>query len=238
RRRCPESNGCASTAGRATSSGRCGAAPTARGPFSPRGQTATMRWCAGAVRRTPYASGSMRTRRSTPLGFQPPAIGEEEVAAVAETLRSGWLTTGPRAALLEERMAAYLEAEHVVALASGTAALHLALLGLGVGPGDEVITTPITWPATANVIEHCGATPIFCDVREGDLNIDPALIPGLVTERTKAIMPVHLAGQPADLDPILALGLPVVEDAAHAAERRYRVRKIGSISDGNCFSLS
>ncbi len=179
----------------------------------------------------------MRTRRSTRLGFQPPAIGEEEIAAVAETLRSGWLTTGPRAALLEERMAAYLEADHVLAVTSGTAALHLALLGLGVGPGDEVITSPVTWPATANVIEHCGATPVFCDVREGDLNIDPALIPALVTERTKAIMPVHLAGQPADLDPILALGLPVVEDAAHAAESRYRGRKIGGISDATCFSL-
>ena len=179
----------------------------------------------------------MRTRRSTRLGFQPPAIGEAEVAAVAETLRSGWLTTGPRASLLEERMAAYLEAEHVLALASGTAALHLALLALGVGRGDEVITSPITWPATANVIEHCGATPVFCDVRDSDLNIDPTLIPALVTERTKAIMPVHLAGQPADIDPILALGLPVVEDAAHAAESRYRGRKVGSISDATCFSL-
>ena len=179
----------------------------------------------------------MRPPRSTKLGFQPPAIGEEEIAAVVETLRSGWLTTGPRAALLEERMAAYLEAEHVLAVTSGTAALHLALLALGVGPGDEVITSPITWPATANVIEHCGATPVFCDVREGDLNIDPALIPALVTERTKAIMPVHLAGQPADLDPILALGLPVVEDAAHAAESRYRGRKVGGISDAACFSL-
>ena len=146
-----------------------------------------------AVRRRPYASVSMRTRRSTRLGFQPPAIGEEEIAAVVETLRSGWLTTGPRAALLEERMAAYLEAEHVLAVTSGTAALHLALLALGVGPGDEVITSPITWPATANVIEHCGATPVFCDVRDGDLNIDPALIAALVTERTKAIMPVHFA---------------------------------------------
>ena len=179
----------------------------------------------------------MRPPRSTKLGFQPPAIGEEEIAAVVETLRSGWLTTGPRAALLEERMAAYLEAEHVLAVTSGTAALHLALLAVGVGPGDEVITSPITWPATANVIEHCGATPVFCDVREGDLNIDPALIPALVTERTKAIMPVHLAGQPADLDPILALGLPVVEDAAHAAESRYRGRKVGGISDAACFSL-
>ncbi|RDI74252.1 putative pyridoxal phosphate-dependent enzyme [Gaiella occulta] len=179
----------------------------------------------------------MQTRRSSRLGFQPPAVGEEEVAAVADALRSGWLTTGPRAALLEERMAAYLEAKHVLAVASGTAALHLSLLALGVGPGDEVITSPITWPATANVIEHCGATPVFCDVRPGDLNIDPALVPGLLSERTKAIMPVHLAGQPADLDPLLALGLPVVEDAAHAAESAYRGRKIGSISDAACFSL-
>src|SRR5205809_6845569 len=95
---------------------------------------------------------SSETRRSTMLGFQPPAIGDEEIAAVAETLRSGWLTTGPRAAELEERMRSFLEAEHVLAVASGTAALHLSLLALGVGPGDEVITTPITWPATANVI--------------------------------------------------------------------------------------
>jgi len=179
----------------------------------------------------------MRTRRNTRLGFQPPAIGEEEIAAVVETLRSGRLTTGPRAALLEERMAAYLEVEHVLALASGTAALHLALLAVGVGPGDEVVTSPITWPATANAIEHCGATPIFCDVQDTDLNIDPELIPALVTERTKAILPVHLAGQPVDLDPILALGLPVVEDAAHAAESRYRDRKLGGISDAACFSL-
>lgn len=179
----------------------------------------------------------MRTRRSTPLGFQPPALGEEEIAAVSDTLRSGWLTTGPRAALLEERAAAYLEAAHVLAVSSGTAAMHLALLAIGVSHGDEVITSPITWPATANVIEHCGATPVFGDVRDADLNLDPDLLPALVTERTKAILPVHLAGQPCDLDPIHALGLPVVEDAAHAFESRYRGRKLGGLSDASCFSL-
>jgi dTDP-4-amino-4,6-dideoxygalactose transaminase len=177
------------------------------------------------------------TRRQTMLSFQPPAIGDEEIAAVTETLRSGWLTTGPRAAELERRMAEYLETEHVLALASGTAALHLSLVALGVGPGDEVITTPITWPATANVVVHTGATPVFVDVRDGDLNIDPERVAEAVTERTRAILPVDLAGQPADLDPILALGIPVVEDAAHAAESRYRGRKVGSIADVTCFSL-
>jgi dTDP-4-amino-4,6-dideoxygalactose transaminase len=171
------------------------------------------------------------------LGFQPPAIGEEEIAAVTETLRSGWLTTGPSAAELERRMEEYLEADHVLALASGTAALHLALVALGIGPEDEVITTPITWPATANVIVHTGATPVFVDVREGDLNIDPSLAAQAVTERTKAILPVDLAGQPADLDPLLELGIPIVEDAAHAAESRYRGRKVGAIAEVTCFSL-
>jgi dTDP-4-amino-4,6-dideoxygalactose transaminase len=171
------------------------------------------------------------------LGFQPPAIGEEEIAAVTETLRSGWLTTGPSAAELERRMAEYLEAQHVLALASGTAALHLALVALGIGPGDEVITTPITWPATANVIVHTGATPVFVDVREGDLNIDPSLVAQAVTERTKVILPVDLAGQPTDLDPLLELGIPIVEDAAHAAESRYRGRKVGAIAEVTCFSL-
>jgi dTDP-4-amino-4,6-dideoxygalactose transaminase len=100
-----------------------------------------------------------------------------------------------------------------------------------------VVTSPITWPATANVIVHTGATPVFVDVREDDLNIDPALAAAAVTERTKALLPVDLAGQPADLDPLLALGLPVIEDAAHAAESAYRGRKVGAIADATCFSL-
>ena len=178
------------------------------------------------------------TARETQLGFQPPAVGEEEIEAVAETapLRladdraaggasssSGWPSTSRRSTCSR--------------VASGTAALHLSLVALGVGPGDEVITTPITWPATANVIVHTGATPVFVDVREGDLNIDPARVAAAVTERTKAILPVHLAGQPCDLDPIWALGVPVIEDAAHAAESAYRGRKLGGLSDATCFSL-
>src|SRR5919204_6113941 len=182
-------------------------------------------------------SSSATQRRATFLGFQPPAIGEEEIEAVAETLRSGWLTTGPRTAELERRFAEFTGAEHALAVASGTAALHLALLATGVGPGDEVITSPITWPATANVIVHAGARPVFADVRESDLNIDPEAVASLVGPKTRAILPVHLAGQPCALEPLWALGLPVVEDAAHAVESAYRGRKLGALSDATCFSL-
>jgi dTDP-4-amino-4,6-dideoxygalactose transaminase len=179
----------------------------------------------------------LRSKRQTLLSFQPPAVGEEEVEAAAEAIRSGWLTTGPRAAELEARVADYLGAKHVLALSSGTAALHLALIAVGVEPGEEVVTTPITWPATANVIVHAGATPVFVDVREGDLNIDPARVAEAVTEKTAAILPVHFAGQPCELDPLLELGIPVVEDAAHAFESEYRGRKIGTLSVATCFSL-
>jgi dTDP-4-amino-4,6-dideoxygalactose transaminase len=179
----------------------------------------------------------LSSKRTNFLGFQPPAVGDEEITAVADTIRSGWLTTGPRAEELERRFAEYVGAKHALAVSSGTAAMHLALVALGIGPGDEVITTPLTWPATANVIVHTGATPVFADVRDSDLNIDPGRVAELVTPRTKAIMPVHLYGQPADLDPLWALGLPVVEDAAHAVESEYRGRKIGALSEATCFSL-
>ena len=180
---------------------------------------------------------ALSSKRSTFLSFQPPAVGDEEVAAAADAIRSGWLTSGPRAAELERRSAEYFEAKHVLALSSGTAALHLALLGVGVRPGDEVITTSLTWPASANVIVHCGATPVFADISPGDLNIDPVQVRELVGPKTRAILPVHLYGQPADLDPLLELGLPLVEDAAHAFESRYRERKVGSIGAATCFSL-
>jgi dTDP-4-amino-4,6-dideoxygalactose transaminase len=176
-------------------------------------------------------------KRSEFLSFQPPAITDAEIDAVAATLRSGWLTTGPRTAELEARMRDYLEAKHVLAVSSGTAALHLSLVALGIGPGDEVITSSLTWPATANVIVHTGATPVFADIRDDTLNIDVESVRMLVNERTKAIMPVDLYGQPADLDDLMAIGLPVVEDAAHAAESKHRGRKVGSICDLTCFSL-
>jgi dTDP-4-amino-4,6-dideoxygalactose transaminase len=179
----------------------------------------------------------LSSRRKALLSFQPPAIGPEEIAAVTDTLESGWLTSGPRAAQLEERVAELAGARHGVALASGTAAMHLSLAGLGIGPGDEVITSPITWPATGNVVVHLGALPVFVDVREEDLNIDPALAIEAITPRTKAIMPVDLGGQPSDLDRLVATGIPVVEDAAHAIEAEYRGRKIGSIAHATCFSL-
>jgi dTDP-4-amino-4,6-dideoxygalactose transaminase len=177
-------------------------------------------------------------RRETVLGFQPPALGDEEVEAVVETLRSGWIASGARAEELERRFGEYVGAKHAVTLSSGTAALHFAVVAAGIGAGDEVVTTPITWPATANVVVHAGARPVFADVRESDLNIDPDAVAAAVTPRTRAILPVHVAGQPCDLDPLLALALPVIEDATHATESVYRGRKIGSISLATCFSFN
>ena len=170
------------------------------------------------------------------LGFQPPAIGDEEIAAVTETLRSGWLTTGPRTAELEERFAEYVGAEHVLAVASGTAALHLSLLGLGVGPGDEVITSPITWPATANVIVHTGATPVFADVRDSISTSTRARRRARhrEDEGDHACPP-----RGPDVRPRPAVRARAADHRGRRARRGERVpgRKIGALSEATCFSL-
>ena len=126
------------------------------------------------------------------LPYARPSITEDEIREVEECLRSGWLATGPRTQRFEEALAAYTAAPHVVATNTGTAALHLALLAAGVGPGDEVITTPMTWVATANVVLHAGAKPVFADIEADTLNIDPARVEAALSPKTKAILPVHL----------------------------------------------
>ena len=159
------------------------------------------------------------------IPFHVPSIGEEEIEEVADTLRSGWITTGPKTARFEADFARYLGCRHTLAVNSATAGMHLALAASGIGPGDEVITTPLTFCATANVIIQVGATPVLADVGS-DGNIDPASIAERITPRTKALLPVHLAGKPCDMDAIWALaergGLRVIEDAAHATETQYR----------------
>jgi dTDP-4-amino-4,6-dideoxygalactose transaminase len=174
---------------------------------------------------------SVPSARREFLLFAPPSVGEEEIAEVSDTLRSPWITTGPKTRRFEREFAEYLGAPEALALNSCTAALHTALVCLGVGPGDEVITTPLTFAATVNVIEHVGARPVLADVAPDTLNIDPARIEAALTARTKAIMPVHYAGHPADLDAIRAVAgarsIPIVEDAAHALPAAWRGERIG-----------
>jgi dTDP-4-amino-4,6-dideoxygalactose transaminase len=180
-------------------------------------------------------------RRSEFLLFSPPSIGEEEVEEVADTLRSGWITTGPKTGLFEGAFANLVEAPASVGLNSCTAGLHLGLLTLGVRPGDEVITTPLTFCACANVVEHLGALPRFVDVERDTLNLDPAAIEAAITPRTRAILAVHYAGHPADLDAINDIAsrnrLGVMEDAAHALPARYKGRVIGSGPNPVSFSF-
>jgi len=175
------------------------------------------------------------------LVFGSPIIGAEEIAAVTRTLETAWIGTGPQVHELERQFAAYTRAQHALATSSCTAALHLGMVASGVGPGDEVITTPMTFCATANAIIHTGATPVFADCQADTMNIDPAAIEAAVTSRTKAIVPVHFAGRPADMDAIAAIArrhsLLVIEDAAHAIESVYKRQKIGSISALTCFSF-
>jgi dTDP-4-amino-4,6-dideoxygalactose transaminase len=186
------------------------------------------------------ASDSSARRRDF-LPFAPPLIGEEEIAEVVATLRSSWITTGPKTKRFEEEFAAYVGATGALALNSCTAGLHTALVTLGIGSGDEVITTPMTFAASVNVIEHVGARPVLVDVEPDTLNIDAALVEAAITPRTRAILPVHYAGHPVDLDRIGALsaahGLTVVEDAAHAVAARYRGRLIGAGDNPVAFSF-
>jgi dTDP-4-amino-4,6-dideoxygalactose transaminase len=164
------------------------------------------------------------------IPFSLPDIGEEEIAEVVAALRSGWTTTGPRTAQFEQAFCAYTGAAHALAVNSCTAGLHLALAALGTGPGDEVITTPLTFCSTAHVILHTGATPVLADIGD-DLNLDPAAVRGVVTERTRGILPVHMAGLPCRMEELRAIarehGLFLVEDAAHAVGSRYRDVPVG-----------
>ena len=173
--------------------------------------------------------------------FSPPSIGASEIDDVVATLQSGWLTTGPRVAAFEREFADYLGAGHAVAVNSCTAALHLSLLAGGVGPGDEVVTTPLTFCATANAIIHAGATPVFADIDPVTMNLDPEAVSRALTSCTRGILPVHFAGRPADVTRLRRLaddaGALLVEDAAHCLEGASGGRKIGTTGDLTCFSF-
>lgn len=175
------------------------------------------------------------------LVFGAPLIGEAEIDEVVDSLRSGWLGTGPKVARFERAFAAYKGAEQAVAVNSCTAALHLSLLAADLGPGDEVITTPLTFCATVNAILHAGATPVLADVDPISFNIDPAEVAARITPRTRAILPVHFAGRPCAMDPLMALAqqhdLRVIEDCAHAIESSYHGRPTGTFGDFGCFSF-
>lgn len=180
-------------------------------------------------------------KRKGLLIFGSPAIEEPEIREVEKTMRSFWLGTGPRVARFEEAFKDYTGASFAMALNSCTAGLHLSLIVSGVGPGDEVITTPLTFCATSNTIIHAGAKPVFVDVERGTMNVDPALIEKAITKKTKALIPVHLAGRPCNMDAIMDIArrhnLIVIEDAAHAIEAEYKGKKVGNIGDLTCFSF-
>jgi len=186
--------------------------------------------------------------RETLLPFSRPDIGDEEIDEVVACLRSGWITTGPRTQRLEREFAERVGVKHAIAVTSGTAALHIVMLAMEIGPGDEVIVPSLTWPSTANMVVACGGTPVFAEIDRRTLNIDPAAIANAITPRTKAIIPVHYAGLPADLDRILDVlraanrtDIRIIEDAAHAAGSFYKGRPIGGTGANGtaaaCFSL-
>jgi dTDP-4-amino-4,6-dideoxygalactose transaminase len=173
--------------------------------------------------------------------FGAPVIRDEEFAEVADTLRSGWIGFGPKCLRFEGEFSRYVGCRHAISLSSGTAGLHLAVVVSGIGPGDEVITTPLTFAATANAIEHVGARPVFVDVDRRSQNIDPEQIARAITPRTKAIIAVHMAGRPCAMGEIHEMaarqGLVVIEDAAHALEAFWQGQKVGNISKFTVFSF-
>ena len=170
--------------------------------------------------------------RNTFLPFSPPLIGEEEIAEVLDTLRSDWLTTGPKVKRFEQEFAEFVGAPAALAVSSATDAMQVALAALGIGPGDEVITTTMTFCSTVHVIEHVGARPVLVDVLPDTLTLDPARVAEALTPHTRALLPVHLYGHPCEMDALLALAqqhhLAIVEDAAHALPARYKGRLIGA----------
>ncbi|MFC1911842.1 UDP-4-amino-4,6-dideoxy-N-acetyl-beta-L-altrosamine transaminase [Chloroflexota bacterium] len=174
-----------------------------------------------------------------PYGRQ--CLDDEDIKSVIEVLKTDWITTGPKVAEFEEKIARYCGAKYAVAVSSGTAALHTACAVAGISKADEVITTPITFAATANAVAHCGGTPVFADIREDTLNIDAGEIQAKLSVKTRAIIPVDFAGNPADMDEVNSIaasrGLTVIEDASHALGAEYKGRKTGSISDMTVFSF-
>jgi len=175
----------------------------------------------------------MEALRKDFLPFSRPSITESDIQAIGDVLRSGWITTGAHAAKFEEEFAAYVGARDAVALASATGGMHVILKALGIGPGDEVVTPSMTWVSTVNLIVLAGAKPVFVDVDRDTLMVGAPQIAAVLSARTKLIIPVHFAGAPADMDPIRRLaderGVPIVEDAAHAAGTEYRSRRIGAV---------
>lgn len=185
-----------------------------------------------------------RGKQGNPLPFLPfalPEIGQEEIAEVVDSLSSGWLTTGPKTSMFETNFSQYLRMPYALAVVSGTAALHLALEALGVGPGNEVVTSPYTFTASAEIIRYLGADPVFVDIDPKTFNIDPMGLEDVVSEKTKAILPVHLGGQACDMTPIMDIAerhrLKVVEDAAHALPATYKGQMIGTVGDATVFSF-
>jgi perosamine synthetase len=179
--------------------------------------------------------------RKTLLPYGRQSIGEDDIAAVIEVLRSDWMTTGPKVGEFEEAFAARVGTKHAVSFSSGTAALHGAAFAAGLKPGDEAITSPMTFAATANCVLYAGATPVFADVRADTLNLDPEKAALRITSRTRAVLPVDYAGHPAEMDAILEMGarhgLIVIEDACHALGAEYRQRPTGSVADLTVFSF-